>query len=377
MSNVKSKNRIIHRSNSKHGKVKRGKNKIKKKQSLISPPSRRAGRRPKNKTKIINTLNARKSHKNASTNESSQVSSKFLSRAKDDELLRLARSNLNSKIQHINIAKRKLVSNEKEKAALLSTLLGQDALAPAQAAINLTNVPPPPQTTTAVPSEPKVGAKRRRVHSFAEISSADEQEDDIFVDTFSTPKQTRFSVSSNPYHARDEAEKELDTPHAKRNIKSALKNSTPLVKKYLNYFNDTTERKYLDLSNTGIKIINGNFFLGNCKITFNKNKIILDGDTKFEATAGLMELLMFKQPDQKQITDADYDTYRKILVKSNAHKQKYSDEFPIAGNRGNKYRQHIAHLFNKEATGSGVLSKLDEEKTVYKYFDSANQLVNR
>jgi hypothetical protein len=72
--------------------------------------------------------------------------------------------------------------------------------------------------------------------------------------------------------------------------------------------------------------------------------VFVDGK-KYKAMQGLWELVAKSQPDKNLVTLQD--SYKQILLKSNAHKVNYSPTGRIKANKDLKYTQFISRMFTK------------------------------
>ena len=72
--------------------------------------------------------------------------------------------------------------------------------------------------------------------------------------------------------------------------------------------------------------------------------MFVDG-RKYKATQGLWELLTKSKPDKNVVTFQDKQTYKQILLQSNAHRVNYSPTGKIKANQGIKYTRFISQLF--------------------------------
>jgi hypothetical protein len=77
----------------------------------------------------------------------------------------------------------------------------------------------------------------------------------------------------------------------------------------------------------------GSFKIGRSSFTFTDNSIFADGK-KYIATQGLWELLTKARPDINMVTIQDKDSYKQILIQSNAHKDNYNPTGRIRDNKG-------------------------------------------
>ena len=61
------------------------------------------------------------------------------------------------------------------------------------------------------------------------------------------------------------------------------------------------------------------------------------GGKKYKATQGLWELVTHSRPDKHLVTHQDIQTYKQILLQSNAHRVNYRPSGKIKANKGLKY----------------------------------------
>ncbi|KYQ47078.1 hypothetical protein ALC60_13905, partial [Trachymyrmex zeteki] len=111
--------------------------------------------------------------------------------------------------------------------------------------------------------------------------------------------------------------------------------------------------------------------------------IIVDG-VRYKGTSGLYELIFKRIPDDAIYTENDKETYKSILLATNAHRRRHNAEMPVKSNKGHKYKYIIgplvgAHRTGSTSTGSGVPStmRLNDNKIDYVHWDDPNELVDR
>jgi len=88
----------------------------------------------------------------------------------------------------------------------------------------------------------------------------------------------------------------------------------------------------------------GSFKIGSSIFKYNDKHVFVDG-RKYKATQGLWELLTNSKPDKNAVTIQDRQTYKQILLQSNAHTVNYSPTGKIKANKGLKYTRFISQLF--------------------------------
>lgn len=85
----------------------------------------------------------------------------------------------------------------------------------------------------------------------------------------------------------------------------------------------------------------GTFRIGNSPVTINDDYITI-GSTDYPSTPGLWELLTKKHVDASKYDQDDLSNYRKILVHSKAHVDKYGK---IKSSKNIKYKTIVSRLF--------------------------------
>jgi len=89
---------------------------------------------------------------------------------------------------------------------------------------------------------------------------------------------------------------------------------------------------------------NGSFYIGDSKVTLSGDDIIL-GNTKYEGTPGLWELITSKTPDSNIYSSQDIDSYETILLSTNAIIN--PDTRKVKSSSGEKYKNIIKPVYEK------------------------------
>ncbi|KYM95695.1 hypothetical protein ALC62_13661 [Cyphomyrmex costatus] len=233
-------------------------------------------------------------------------------------------------------------------------------------------------------------------------NTVESSKDPINVETFFSEKD------EEPKPKRKRSNASYDSPiQASTPVKSALNRSitvpstlnemskiTGSQKLYANY--GSLGQKYLKAVLSGKKAVNidvvyGVYFndegtmLGDKHITLNKNDdIIIDGK-RYDGTPGLYELIFMKFPNESICTDDDVQTYKSILLTTNAYQRGHNAGNQVLGNKGHKYKNIIAPLVLGKKLGTGIKKKLDlpcamsltDNRIDYVHWDDPNELVDR
>lgn len=142
----------------------------------------------------------------------------------------------------------------------------------------------------------------------------------------------------------------------------------------------------------GIRSDNDRLMIGNTPATFSTisdadssiTTFIKIGNTSYEITPGLTELLLRKNPKLNLASESDKLIYKDILLNTNVHKRDYNPGGQIKGDKGKKYTQLIRPLLNLDGKHSDIkhggnipLLKKYKKNTDLIYWDDPNELVER
>ena len=119
--------------------------------------------------------------------------------------------------------------------------------------------------------------------------------------------------------------------------------------------------KYLNRPMTdevyGIYKKEGLYYIGNKQATIADNNIII-GDRKFKGTPGLWELIVSKNPDDNIYTYKDYETYKRLMLKTNAlHRDNDPEITYPKGSRSEKWLRLLSPILHsrRKYEGEGVV----------------------
>ena len=140
--------------------------------------------------------------------------------------------------------------------------------------------------------------------------------------------------------------KEDDSSRVRTSEGGSLMNVGAVAKHYLKMYTSNTisNKNQMDKS-FGVKLKEGEFFIGREQIMINNDDIII-GDKLFRGTTGLWELITKLEPDATLYNDEDYKNYREILIDTNAIGSDSNLNKPKAS-RGEKYRKIIKPLWKE------------------------------
>lgn len=131
----------------------------------------------------------------------------------------------------------------------------------------------------------------------------------------------------------------------------------------------------------GVRKSHSGRFIGNKKIVFDNNQILVGG-VSFDQTKGLFELLFKKRPTN--YVKEDLESYRQIMILSSFHKREFKEDGQINGNRGYKYSTIIKPLIESMSSsddlisGSGLLKSFKSDENIeFNHWDDPNELVER
>ncbi|XP_015592455.2 uncharacterized protein LOC107266467, partial [Cephus cinctus] len=143
----------------------------------------------------------------------------------------------------------------------------------------------------------------------------------------------------------------------------------------------SSENKQLDTAYGVRKLAKNKLMIGDSPISFEGDRIHV-GDTTYLKTAGLIELLFRKVPDEISITQDNMDNYKNIILMTNSHRKYYKPDGEIRKSKSFKFNNVIAKLIEQPSvTGKGIVPRYmtaaKDERTDYVYWDDPNELVDR
>jgi hypothetical protein len=108
----------------------------------------------------------------------------------------------------------------------------------------------------------------------------------------------------------------------------------------------------------GLHDRNGGFYIGDSEVTIAGDDIIV-GETQFNGTPGLWELITSKSPDSEVYTTQDIDTYTTILLNTNAIVNPETGK--VRSSSSEKYKKIIKPIYDQHlrprktsTTGKGI-----------------------
>ena len=108
----------------------------------------------------------------------------------------------------------------------------------------------------------------------------------------------------------------------------------------------------------GINKIDGHHHIGDTHVIIHKNNIIIDNE-KFTGTPGLWDLIMLKDPPEKNYSEKDYKNYARILIKTHVLHQGNNPNNPYPKSsksyKWNRFLRHIWEYKGAEFEGEGVV----------------------
>jgi hypothetical protein len=209
---------------------------------------------------------------------------------------------------------------------------------------------------------------------------------------FLTNTEEYMETDNNKEDEHHDTDTENNANEEEEILKSPPKNERTKIDSILEQFFDLHDHQsnYNSLDRVyGIRSDGKRWLLGDSPIEA-ENDIIKIKDKSFRGSQGLYELLFLKNPDSKFYNAKDLDTYKEMLLLTNAHKQRYESTKQVNSNRGTKYMNIIKGLVQNTA-GSGIKINSGERNkrtanlnnTVnlnsvrYEYWDDPNELVER
>ena len=94
----------------------------------------------------------------------------------------------------------------------------------------------------------------------------------------------------------------------------------------------------------GLHDKNGAFYIGDSEVTIFGDNILV-GETEFNGTPGLWELITSKNPDPEIYTSQDIDSYKRVLLNTNAIVNPETGK--VRSSSGDKYRNIIKPIYEE------------------------------
>jgi len=137
-------------------------------------------------------------------------------------------------------------------------------------------------------------------------------------------------------------------------------NVGPVVHESLNnYLTEKGDRTF------GIKYKNGGYYLGNTRLDFDGNNLIIGGK-EYEGTPGLWALLTLVKPSFEDTTDYDLQNYGELMIATNAMSHSENINRPAA-NKGDKWKEIIKPIWDsveaKQKRKPKQKAKREQKKT--------------
>ena len=108
----------------------------------------------------------------------------------------------------------------------------------------------------------------------------------------------------------------------------------------------------------GINKIDGHHYIGDTHVIIHKNNIIID-DEKFTGTPGLWDLIMLKDPPEKNYSNKEYKDYVNILRKTHVLHQGNNPNNPYSKSsksyKWNRFLRHIWEYRGVRFEGEGIV----------------------
>ena len=108
----------------------------------------------------------------------------------------------------------------------------------------------------------------------------------------------------------------------------------------------------------GINKIDGHHHIGDTHVIIHKNNIIIDNE-KFMGTPGLWDLIMLKEPPEKNYSEKEYKNYAQILIKTHVLHQGNNPNNPYPKSsksyKWNRFLRHIWEYRGVSFEGEGIV----------------------
>ncbi|KYM95150.1 hypothetical protein ALC62_14211 [Cyphomyrmex costatus] len=195
----------------------------------------------------------------------------------------------------------------------------------------------------------------------------------------STQDEEVFETSNRTDPSLETSVREvLSTPQGRDRLNSQL---GPLGHIYINALLSGDKRNEIDLV-YGVYFDENGTMMGDKKFDVDTDDTIIIDGNRYKGTPGLYELIFKRLPDDDIYTENDKQTYKSILLTTNAHRRRHNAEMPVKSNKGYKYKYIIGPLVSAHRTmslGAGVPTtmRVTDDKVDYVHWDDPNELVDR
>ncbi|KYM94628.1 hypothetical protein ALC62_14741 [Cyphomyrmex costatus] len=195
----------------------------------------------------------------------------------------------------------------------------------------------------------------------------------------STQDEEVFETSNRTDPSLETSVREvLSTPQGRDRLNSQL---GPLGHIYINALLSGDKRNEIDHV-YGVYFDENGTMMGDKKFDVDTDDTIIIDGNRYKGTPGLYELIFKRLPDDDIYTENDKQTYKSILLTTNAHRRRHNAEMPVKSNKGYKYKYIIGPLVSAHRTmslGAGVPTtmRVTDDKVDYVHWDDPNELVDR
>ncbi|KYM95044.1 hypothetical protein ALC62_14315 [Cyphomyrmex costatus] len=195
----------------------------------------------------------------------------------------------------------------------------------------------------------------------------------------STQDEEVFETSNGTDPSLETSVREvLSTPQGRDRLNSQL---GPLGHIYINALLSGDKRNEIDHV-YGVYFDENSTMLGDKKFDVDTDDTIIIDGNRYKGTPGLYELIFKRLPDDDIYTENDKQTYKSILLTTNAHRRRHNAKMPVKSNKGYKYKYIIGPLVSAHRTmslGAGVPTtmRVTDDKVDYVHWDDPNELVDR
>ncbi|KYM96988.1 hypothetical protein ALC62_12366 [Cyphomyrmex costatus] len=228
------------------------------------------------------------------------------------------------------------------------------------------------------------------LRQIVDITERDKQSKIGDVVKVKTPKDSQFHFPAvqdeDVFETSNDADPSLETsvrevlrtPQGRDRLNSQL---GPLGHIYINALLSGDKRNEID-NVYGVYFDENGTMLGDKKFDVDTDDTIIIDGNRYKGTRGLYELIFKRLPDDDIYTENDKQTYKSILLTTNAHRRRHNAEMPVKSNKGHKYKYIIGPLVSAHRTmslGAGVPTtmRVTDNKVDYVHWDDPNELVDR
>ena len=210
-----------------------------------------------------------------------------------------------------------------------------------------------------------------RLHSTLYSNRDDNDGNEAAIQDISTEKQSILdSINENDDDDDSDQDKSRFEQLTRESLTEYLDQYDSLPRRYILALHQDNANEFDHRYGVRLNPDTEKFYIGDSRMDIDGSDVIVK-NKRYKGTQGLYELLFKKEP--KFYNQEDEKNYRKIILKTNAHRRNYQSNAQIAGSKLKKYK----HIIGPLVSGKGVYVEANTNKIDYVHWDDPNELVDR